>query len=102
MLRIINMHYIALLLLLIALPAHAAVKIVNLDEVPHVIIVNNAGEESQITLDPNRSYVTYGPMVDINVKGKKRIIRAHIYGEYVIWKGGKLVLQRIREPRNSR
>jgi hypothetical protein len=41
-----------------ALPAHAAVKIMNLDEVPHVIIVNNAGEESQIILDPNRSYVT--------------------------------------------
>lgn len=102
MLSTINMRFVFLLLFMFALPAHAAVKIMNLDEVPHVIIVNNAGEQSQIILDPNRSYVTYGPMVDINVKGKKRIIRAHIYGEYVIWKGGKLVLQRIREPRNSR
>lgn len=94
--------FFCLLLLLLTLPAHAAVKIVNLDDVAHTVIINNAGERSEIILEPSRSYVTYGPMVDINVKGKKRVIRAHIYGEYAIWKGGKLILQRIREPRNSR
>jgi S-adenosylmethionine synthetase len=96
------MRFVFLLLLMFALPAHAAVKIVNLDDVPHIVVINNAGERSEVRLEPNRSYVTYGPMVDIGIRGEKKLIRAHIYGEYVIWKGGKLVLQRIREPRNSR
>jgi hypothetical protein len=39
-------------------------------------------------------------MVDIGMKGQKKLIRAHIYGEYAIWKDGKLVLQMIREPKN--
>lgn len=91
-----------LLLSLFALPASAAVKVMNLDDIPHTIIVNNGGERSEILLSPNQSYVTYGPMVDINVKGKKRVIRAHVFGEYAIWGDGRLVLQMIREPRNSR
>lgn len=94
------MRFIVLLFLFLALPAHAAVKIVNLDDVPHVVVINNAGERSEVKLQPNRSYVTYGPMVDIGMKGQKKLIRAHIYGEYAIWKDGKLVLQMIREPKN--
>jgi hypothetical protein len=34
------------------------------------------------------------------VKGQKKLIRAHVYGEYAIWNDGKLVLQIIREPKN--
>lgn len=93
-------RFVFLSLLLFALPAHAAVKIVNLDDVPHVVIINNAGERSEVKLEPNRFYITYGPMVDIGIRGEKKLIRAHIYGEYAIWKDGKLVLQMIREPKN--
>jgi hypothetical protein len=97
---ICDMRFVFLLFLFQTLPAHAAVKIVNLDDVPHVIIIDNAGERSEVRLEPNRSYVTYGPMVDIDVKGQKKLIRAHVYGEYAIWNDGKLVLQIIREPKN--
>ena len=88
--------FILLALLLIALPAHA-IKVMNLDVVSHVLIVNNGGEITQITLEPNRSYTTFGPMVDLRVKGGKAAIRADVFSDYAIWKGGKLFLQSRRD-----
>lgn len=87
--------------LLFALPAHA-IKIVNLDTVPHVLIVNNGGEIQEVTIEPDRFYTTYGPMVDIGLKPKGKtkaaMRRANMFGDYAIWPGGKLVLQMIRDP----
>lgn len=77
--------------------AHA-LRILNLDEIPHRVTVNNAGEVSEVTIQPGKSYYTYGPMVDISVKGQRREpMRAYWNGEYAIWPGGNLTLQRIRD-----
>ena len=96
------MRYIALLLLLIAQPAFAAVKIINLDDIPHIVTIINGGEHSDIKILPNQSYTTYGPMVDIGLKGEKKKLRADPFGEYVIWGDGKLLLQRLHEQNNRR
>ena len=79
--------------LLVALPAHA-IRVMNLDKVPQTLLVNNGGELKEIPLEPNAFYNTYGPMVKIGVKGKKRLLRADPFSDYVIWPGGKLILQR--------
>lgn len=87
--------------LFIASAVHAAVSVVNLDSVTHVLIVNNGGEVTKVTLEPHQVYRTYGPMVDLQIKGSTRVIRANVFGEYAIWGDGKLVLQRIRHNQND-
>lgn len=89
------------LLLLTALPAHA-IKIVNLDKVGRVLIVNNGGEVREIKLAPNASYLTYGPMVDIGLKAKGKMHRADPFSDYAIWPGGKLILQNRRDTRTGK
>lgn len=91
-------HALLFLGFLLASTAAHAIKITNLDTVPRRMIINNAGETQEITLQPGASYYTYGPMVDMAVAGKNSTFkRARWNGEYAIWPGGKLYLQNIRE-----
>ena len=95
-------YFFLFALLLIALPAHA-IKIVNLDKVERVLIVNNGGEVKEVTLAPNASYLTFGPMVDIGVKAKgKKMHRADPFSDYAIWSGGKLILQNRHDTRTGK
>lgn len=89
--------FLFLALFLLALPAHA-ISIVNLDKEPHVVIVNNGGEEIRVELQPNQIYRTFGPMVDIGVQGIGNMRRAETFADYAIWGGGRLVLQMRRDP----
>ena len=60
-----------------------------------MLIINNGGETKEVTLFPDRSYTTFGPMVDLRIKGIRKFIRADAFSDYVIWKGGNLVVQRV-------
>lgn len=96
------MRYVFLIaVLLFALPAHA-IKIVNLDIVPQVLLVNNGGELHAIPLAPNASYTTFGPMVTMGVKGKDKLLRAEPFSDYAIWPGGKLILQHRHDARTGK
>ena len=88
-----------LALLLFALPAHA-IKVVNLDEVPHTLFVNNGGEISEITIQPGSFYNTYGPTVSFAKSRNGSFQHADYYADYAIWPGGKLVLQNRRDHTN--
>lgn len=82
--------------LLAGTDAHA-IKITNLDSVPHRMVINNAGEIREITIAPGASYFTFGPMVDMAVSRNGPSQRARWNGDYAIWPGGRLYLQNIRE-----
>ena len=93
-------YFLLFTFLAISQPAYA-IRVVNLDTVPQILIVNNGGEMKQITLAPNALYTTFGPMVDLQVKGHGPK-RADPFSDYVIWKGGKLRIQNTHQPQHLR
>lgn len=100
---------------LMALPA-AAMKVTNLDHVPHTVRFEQVGQQKDVTLQPRESYRfmfgegelslmsvpaqkgstvgASGVLAGVLGNGRTVGIPAGQWDEFVIWPGGKLHMQR--------
>ena len=71
-----------------------AIGITNLDKVPRQISVSYIGNQSRtVSIEPNKTYRTYGPVMWLNIPGGKRVM-VRTGEEFVVDKDGIYVQRR--------
>ena len=96
----IAMYGWALAALLLPVAAQATL-ITNLDDEPHVLLINDGGELTKIMLEPNASIRRLSPRLLVQVEGTDGFVDIRDHDEYTIRHGGRLSLQKVGNIRKA-